>query len=238
MKYTQTTLNRVFILRLGQDEILHETVERFAREQNIRSAILWAVGGADAGSQLVVGPRNGAARPVIPLFTRLPDVHEITGFGTLFPDPAGLPVLHMHIAAGRRERTRTGCVRAGVKVWQILEIVLLELGSNPAARVRDAATGFNLLDPVARARPRSASNRSGSSGSGARHRNPAAPRESRRGSAAAAATRSTSGRPQIAIKGRRLGMHAAPDRLQGPPIARIDRSVGAGTDIQQEIPPL
>jgi len=148
MKYTQTTLNRVFILRLEQDEILHEVVEQFAKDQGITSAVLWAVGGADADSRLVVGPRNRAARPVKPMFTRLPDAHEIAGVGTLFPDNQGNPILHMHIAAGRRTKTITGCVRSGVKVWQVLEIVLLELGPNQACRLLDPSTGFKLLEPT------------------------------------------------------------------------------------------
>jgi predicted DNA-binding protein with PD1-like motif len=148
MKYTQTTLNRVFILRLEQDEILHEIVEQFAKDHGISAAVLWAVGGADIDSRLVVGPRHRAARPVTPMFTRLPDAHEIAGVGTLFPDAGGTAILHMHIAAGRRTKTITGCVRAGVKVWQVLEIVLLELGPNQARRMLDSTTGFKLLDPT------------------------------------------------------------------------------------------
>ncbi len=148
MKYTQTTLNRVFILRLEQDEILHEIVEQFAKDHRISSAVLWTVGGADADSHLVVGPRNRAARPVTPMVTSLPDAHEIAGVGTLFPDAGGNPILHMHIAAGRKTKTITGCVRAGVKVWQVLEIVILELGPNHACRLLDPATGFKLLEPM------------------------------------------------------------------------------------------
>ena len=33
----------------------------------------------------------------------------------------------MHVAAGRKDSTITGCVRTGVKVWQVAEVVLIEL---------------------------------------------------------------------------------------------------------------
>jgi len=77
----------------------------------------------------------------------LDNVHEVAGTGTLFPDADGRPVLHMHMACGRQDQTTTGCVRAGVKVWQILEIILLELVDTPAQRLPDPDLGFVLLDP-------------------------------------------------------------------------------------------
>ena len=77
----------------------------------------------------------------------LDDAHEITGTGTLFPDDKGNPILHMHIACGREENTITGCIRNGVKVWQVMEIILTELLENTATRQYDPNTGFKLLQP-------------------------------------------------------------------------------------------
>jgi hypothetical protein len=34
----------------------------------------------------------------------LAKVHEIVGTGTLFPDEAGIPILHMHVAGGYGNR--------------------------------------------------------------------------------------------------------------------------------------
>jgi predicted DNA-binding protein with PD1-like motif len=65
--------------------------------------------------------------------------------GTLFPNASGQPVLHMHIAGGREENTVTGCVRRGVKVWHVMEVVLWELTETSAQRLPDPATGLEFL---------------------------------------------------------------------------------------------
>ncbi len=147
MKSAQAQLGRVFVLRLEEGEILHECVERFAREQGLTAAALIAVGGVGAGSRLVVGPADGQARPIDPMELLLTNVHEAAGVGTLFPDEADEPVLHMHAACGRDEETRTGCVRRGIQTWQIMEIVLLELTGTKARRVFDPEVGFAKLEP-------------------------------------------------------------------------------------------
>ena len=146
MQYAEAHLGRIFILRLEEGEILHESVENFACEQGIRAGALIAVGGVGAGSRLVVGPADGRARPIDPLELVLADVHEAAGMGTVFPDEAGNPVLHLHAACGREEATRTGCVRRGVRVWQVLEVILFELTGTAAKRVFDREAGFAILD--------------------------------------------------------------------------------------------
>jgi predicted DNA-binding protein with PD1-like motif len=77
----------------------------------------------------------------------LADVHEVSGVGTLFPDDEGNPILHMHMACGRQSETVTGCIRTGVKVWQVMEIVLFELMDSTSRRILDSQTGFKLLVP-------------------------------------------------------------------------------------------
>src|SRR5208283_2450490 len=64
MKFSEAKPGRFFILRLEDGDILHECIEAFARERNIRAAALIALGGADAGSKLVVGPQRGAVSPL------------------------------------------------------------------------------------------------------------------------------------------------------------------------------
>ena len=117
MQYSQAKQGRIFVIRLEDGEILHETIEKFAADQDIRAAYMIVLGGADSQSRLVVGPEDGQASPVIPMVHELSNVHEIVGTGTLFPDEEGKPSLHMHVAAGRNDSTITGCVRAGVKTW-------------------------------------------------------------------------------------------------------------------------
>jgi len=147
MKYSEAKQGRTFVIRLEDGEILHEVIERFAIDHDVKSAYLIVVGGADKGSILVVGPEDGDARPVPPLTHILDDVHEIAGVGTLFPDSNGNPMLHLHIACGREDRTVTGCGRTGVKIWQVAEVILVELVDTSARRVPDTETGFELLNP-------------------------------------------------------------------------------------------
>ncbi|MBN1548372.1 MAG: DNA-binding protein [Syntrophaceae bacterium] len=147
MKYSQAKQGRIFVIRLEDGDILHEEIERLAAAQGIRAGALLAVGGADTGSTLVVGPDKGRVKPIVPLEHVLDDVHEVAGVGTLFPDDTGKPVLHMHGAFGRKETTVTGCVRTGVRVWHVLEVILIELTDTAASRLPDEATGFKLLQP-------------------------------------------------------------------------------------------
>ena len=50
-------------------------------------------------------PRTARPQPVVPLERVLHDVHEMAGAGTIFPDEAGRPVLHLHAAFGRDDQT-------------------------------------------------------------------------------------------------------------------------------------
>ncbi len=147
MKYSEAKQGRIFIIRLEDGEILHETIERFAAEQGIKAAYLTVLGGADSKSRLVVGPLDGQESPVVPMVHELGNVHEIVGTGTLFPDDEGKPSLHMHAASGRLYSTITGCVRAGVKIWQVAEVVMIELLDCTAVRKLEPSLGFKLLEP-------------------------------------------------------------------------------------------
>jgi len=147
MKYTEAVQGRIFVIRLEDGDVLHEEIERLAEEKNISAGMLIAVGGADTGSRLIVGPEEGRAESIRPMEHLLDNVHEITGTGTLFRDDTGKPVLHMHIACGREDQTVTGCVRSGVKTWHVMEVILIELLNCSAVRKPDTATGFKLLEP-------------------------------------------------------------------------------------------
>ena len=147
MKYSEAKPGRVFVIRLEDGDVVHETLEAFAVEKGIRAASLIVLGGADRGSVLVTGPVEGRAFPIEAKSTVLDNVHEVAGTGTIFPDETGRPVLHMHMACGRDHATVTGCIRNGVKVWQVMEVILHELTETSGVRKRDAATGFELLIP-------------------------------------------------------------------------------------------
>ena len=145
MKYSECKPGRIFALCLENGEIVHAAIEQFARDHSIAAASLIIVGGADRGSKLIVGPESENELPVTSLEYVLENVHEVAGTGTLFPDEQGNPVLHLHMACGRKSSTRTGCIRRGVKVWHIMEVILFELLESKGRRLYDPETEFTLL---------------------------------------------------------------------------------------------
>jgi predicted DNA-binding protein with PD1-like motif len=145
MKYSEAKQGRVFVIRLENGDVVHEELERFAREHNIKAASLIILGGADSGSMLIVGPEDGRSAASAPMTTVLQNVHEIAGVGTIFPNEEGEPVLHCHIACGRKNTALTGCIRAGVQVWHVMEVILYELVDSSAVRKLDPASSFHLL---------------------------------------------------------------------------------------------
>ncbi len=134
------------MLRLHQGERLHEVIEKFAFEKQVKSALCFFLGGAEDKSKVVVGPKDGAVLPPEPMVTLLKGVHEGCGVGTIFTNEKGEPKLHMHASFGRNEESITGCVRLGVDVWQIGEVVVLELAGCSAERIRNKETGFEFLE--------------------------------------------------------------------------------------------
>jgi predicted DNA-binding protein with PD1-like motif len=154
MEYTEASLARIFILRLHQDETVHEVVEKFAKEKQVKNALCFFLGGADEKSKLVVGPKDGKAMPPEIMTTMLRGVHEGLGVGTIFCDESGQPKLHMHGSFGRNDAQAnlvaanavTGCMRVGVQVWKIGEVAILELAGAQAMRKKDKATGFEMLE--------------------------------------------------------------------------------------------
>lgn len=148
MKYSQASLGRVFVVRLEDGDIVHECLERLARDQAIRAAGLIALGDADKGSRLIAGTEEGRANPLAFVEHVLNEAHEIAGVGTIFPDEEGRPVSHVHMACGRKDSVVVGCVRAGVKVWHVMEIIVVELLDSSAFRRFEAGLpGFRLLNP-------------------------------------------------------------------------------------------
>ena len=142
--YTEGRMGRVFVFRLEDGERLNDTVEAFARHHHLAHALVFYLGGSGRGAQVVVGP--DAARPdaIVPLVHMLSGSQEVLAVGTLVPDETGSPLLRMHAAVGREGRATVGCTRAGVDVWLVGEVVVLEILGANARRRKDPATGFQL----------------------------------------------------------------------------------------------
>ncbi len=143
---SEGSVGRVFVLRLEDGDRLPECIERFATERGVSRGLCALIGGL-GGGRLVVGPQQSDASPITPLVHAVEGVHEAAALGTLFPDAGGTPRLHMHAALGREGRTRTGCIRQGVDVWKLGEVVVLEILGTGMGRRPDAETGFEVLVP-------------------------------------------------------------------------------------------
>ncbi|MCW4017476.1 MAG: DNA-binding protein [Candidatus Bathyarchaeota archaeon] len=139
-------MGRIFIIRLHDGDHLPDVLEEFAEQQKIASAFCLLVGGIKEQGRVVVGPKDGYVLPVEPMSTLLSGVSEVAGVGTIFQNEEGKPKLHMHASFGRGEKVVTGCVRLGVDVWKIGEVIVIELADSGARRVLEKGTGFELLE--------------------------------------------------------------------------------------------
>jgi len=147
MQYSEGSVGRVFALRLETGDRLPDVIELFAREHGIRSALAIYVGGAAGNSRMVVGPEEGTGDAIVPTIHTLQGRQEVLAAGTIFPGESGEPTLHMHAAVGREGDAVVGCIRPGVDVWLVGEVILLEILGIGGSRAMDPA-GFQLLQLV------------------------------------------------------------------------------------------
>jgi predicted DNA-binding protein with PD1-like motif len=145
MQYQEGTIGRVFALRLEEGERLPDTLEAFAREQGLAAAMVIYVGGAKGESRLVVGPDASRTDAIVPLVHTLTGIQEVLAVGTLFPNDQDEPVLHLHAATGREGGATVGCSRAGVDVWLVGEVIILEILGTQGRRRFEPPSGFSLL---------------------------------------------------------------------------------------------
>jgi predicted DNA-binding protein with PD1-like motif len=99
----------------------------------------------EAADQDAASRNTADPRPVVPIVHRLSGHREVLALGTLAPNEAGEPTLHMHAATGREGDATVGCTRAGLQVWLVGEVVIEEILGATARRVVDPITGFALL---------------------------------------------------------------------------------------------
>lgn len=144
MQAAQGEIGRVFVLRLEDGDRIPDCIEGFAREQGIRGGLCAMLGGI-GGGKVVVGPEDGQSATITPMLRTLDAVHEAAAVGTLFRNEAGDPKLHMHAALGRGDACVAGCVRQGVEVWKIAEVVIIEITGTGMQRKIDPNFGFEVL---------------------------------------------------------------------------------------------
>jgi predicted DNA-binding protein with PD1-like motif len=144
MQYSEGSIGRVFTLRLEDGERVPDCIEQFAREHGIMTAQCTLLGGIDGGN-IVAGPKDGDAPVIDPILHPVSGAHEVLGMGTLFPNETGVPILHMHAALGRNGDTHTGCIRPGLDVWLVGEVIIMEILGTDMLRKKEAKSGLALL---------------------------------------------------------------------------------------------
>jgi len=144
MQATEGKWGRVFVLRLEDGDTVPGCIEDFARDKDLKMGSVLLIGGV-GGGQVVSGPRDSVKLPPEPMLVPLDGAHEVVGVGLIAPDKDGISKLHMHAALGRAGLAKAGCVRPGITVWHVGEVVIYEILDAWASRLPDAATGFELL---------------------------------------------------------------------------------------------
>jgi uncharacterized protein len=147
MKATEGKLGRVFVIRLENGDKLPNCIEQFAEDHGISHAQVLLLGGIGDG-QIVSGPRYSDRMPPDPVLIPVDGAHEVIGVGLLVPGEDNKPILHIHAALGRTGHTIAGCLRPGVATWLVGEVILCELIGIKARRMKDEASGFELLEPT------------------------------------------------------------------------------------------
>jgi predicted DNA-binding protein with PD1-like motif len=116
MKACEGQVGRVFVMRLEDDDVIPECIERFAKDNGVSVGQVILVGGIGDG-KVVVGPQSSDEMPPQPMLLPVDGAHEVLAVGVLAPDENGKPILHIHGALGRSGQTMTGCLRPGVATW-------------------------------------------------------------------------------------------------------------------------
>jgi len=142
VKYTKGSIGRVFLIKFDNKDVLLDEIDKLARKERIKAATFIFLGALREGD-LVTGPKKPVIPPE-PNWTAFKDAWEVLGIGTIFANKKG-PQIHIHTAMGKKDRTLTGCIRKGTKVFLVIEAVLFELKGVKAAKEIDPATGLNLL---------------------------------------------------------------------------------------------
>jgi len=79
MKYSETNINRIFVIRLEDGDRLPDVVEEFARKKGITSGCCLFLGGVKDRSEIVTGPETEDGMPPLPMHLLLTGTHEVAG---------------------------------------------------------------------------------------------------------------------------------------------------------------
>ncbi len=143
MEYQVGSAGRVVVARFNDGDDVLEGLINIARDEKIRAAVLWLVGGVKKG-RAVVGPEEEGKLPPKPIWYDIPESHEVLATGTVFYEGDD-PKVHLHGAFGKRDTVRTGCLRGESETFLILEAVIMEIRGVTAKRELDPSVGLAML---------------------------------------------------------------------------------------------
>lgn len=142
MKYQIGGIGRVVVARFEDGEDVLGNISHIAKKENIRSAVLYLIGGLRQG-KIVVGPEREEIPPS-PVWRELGESHEVLGIGTIFWQ-GDEPKVHFHGAFGKKDMVKVGCLREVSETFLVLEAVIIEIEGINAQREFDPASGLTLL---------------------------------------------------------------------------------------------
>ncbi|SHG60548.1 Predicted DNA-binding protein with PD1-like DNA-binding motif [Thermosyntropha lipolytica DSM 11003] len=143
MKYQEGQIGRVFVVNFEHGDDIIKELKALAENKNISSALVVILGALQSG-HMVVGPQECTIPPLGLPFT-FTDGREVLGIGTLFKGEDKKPSLHMHVAVGREDKVRVGCLRKDAEVYLTIEAVILELNGLRSMRAFNEEMQINLL---------------------------------------------------------------------------------------------
>lgn len=142
MNYQIGRTGRVVVARMGDGEDVLGNLQKIARDEEIRAAVLYLLGGIKRG-RIVVGP-EGEGLPPVPIWREIGESHEVLAVGTIFWEDE-TPKVHLHGAFGKRDEAKVGCLREQSGAFLVLEAVVVEIEGVSAVRQMDPASGLSLL---------------------------------------------------------------------------------------------
>jgi predicted DNA-binding protein with PD1-like motif len=144
MQFASGSPGRIFYIRFDHGEDLLAGLQSFVSEQGVGAGIIHLIG-AVADASLVTGPRE-TILPPDPVWNRLSGAHELIGTGMIRTGPRG-PRVHLHASAGRGESVLTGCFRDNVRVYLVIEAVIIEFAGISISEMHDEKSRMSLPSP-------------------------------------------------------------------------------------------
>jgi len=142
MKYQTGKAGRIIVARFEDGEDILSNISKIAKKENIRSAVIYLIGGIKKG-RVVVGPEKEELPPK-PIWRDIQESHEVMGIGTIFCQD-NEPKIHFHGGFGKRDTVHVGCLRETSETFLIIEAIIIEIEGIDARRSFDETTGLTLL---------------------------------------------------------------------------------------------